>query len=296
MTLSSGVHRLASSSGELAYHDEGERNAPLIVLQHGFPDYPKTFFPLAERLRARGYRTVLPFLRGYAPSTLDGPFDDARLGLDLVELAEALSPGRPALLVGHDWGAVAVYRAVQLRPEAFMRAVTLAVPHTAAFTRNLRADLAQRWRSAYMAFFMLPFVPDRVVAARDFAFVDLLWRRWSPGHVAPADYMAELKACLSASMPSPLGHYRALASTFVRPRGASRPAKIRVPLLHLHGADDGCISAETSDGEERYFAGEFRREVLAGVGHFLHLEAPERISNRILEFIGDGERVQARSG
>ena len=35
-----------------------------------------------------------------------------------------------------------------------------------------------------MAFFMLPFVLERVVAMRDFAFVDALWRSWSPGYAA----------------------------------------------------------------------------------------------------------------
>jgi pimeloyl-ACP methyl ester carboxylesterase len=289
------LRRLASSKGDLAYYEDGDLDAPLIVLQHGFPDFPKTFFPLAKRLRARGYRTVMPFLRGYSPSTLEGPFDEARLGLDLVEMAEALSPGRPAILVGHDWGAVAVYRAARLRPEAFTRAVTLAVPHTAAFTRHLRSDRAQQWRSTYMAFFMLPLLPERVVAANGYAFVDLLWRRWSPGHAASPAYMAELKACLSESLPSPLGHYRALVSPFWRPRGAPRPGKIRVPFLHLHGQDDGCISVETSDGEERYFEGEFRREVLSGVGHFLHLEDPERVAQHILAFIGDGERDRTTS-
>ena len=68
------------------------------MLQHGFPDYPKTFFPLIARLTARGYRCVAPFLRGYAPSTTHGPFDQARLGDDLAELVKALSPHAPAVL------------------------------------------------------------------------------------------------------------------------------------------------------------------------------------------------------
>jgi pimeloyl-ACP methyl ester carboxylesterase len=138
-----------------------------------------------------------------------------------------------------------------------------------------------------MAFLMTPFVPERVVPARDYAFVDGLWRRWSPGYVPALDYMQELKRCLHASMPAPLGHYRALGRSLGRkPSGALRSAGIDVPLLHLHGEDDGCVAPAAGNGEERYFNAGFRREVLPGVGHFLQLEAPERVAERILAFIG----------
>ena len=63
-------------------------------------------------LCAAGYRCVAPWLRGYAPSTLEGPYDRQRVGDDLAELAEALCPNAPAVLVGHDWGAAATYTAV----------------------------------------------------------------------------------------------------------------------------------------------------------------------------------------
>jgi pimeloyl-ACP methyl ester carboxylesterase len=282
------LRHISSSSGELWFFDEGESDAPLVLLQHGFPDFPKTFHPLAKRLREAGYRTVSPFLRGYAPSTTEGPFGEARMGQDLVELARALSPSRPAVLVGHDWGAVATYAAVRLDRAAFRSAVTLAIPHVAAFTKNAMRDVSQQWRSAYMAFFAIPFVPERIVAARDYAFVDALWRRWSPGYVPQEEYMQELKRCLRASMPAPLGHYRALARSLGRKAtGALRSAGIDVPLLHLHGEDDGCVAPSASRGEERYFNAGFRSEVLPGVGHFLHLEAPDEVAEKILAFIGE---------
>jgi pimeloyl-ACP methyl ester carboxylesterase len=280
------VRSFASSAGQLAYLDQGDPSAPLVVLQHGFPDYPKTFLPLAERLCNAGYRAVSPFLRGYVPSTTSGPFDDARMGSDLVELTVALSPGRPAVLVGHDWGAVATYAAVRLRPDAFRKAITIAVPHVSALMRNMWSDPAQQRKSAYMAFFMLPLLPERIVPRHDFAFIDALWRRWSPGYVPPAHYMRELKSCLRASMPAPLGHYRALPSSLRQKQSSPlRSAGIGVPLLHLHGENDGCIALASSRGEERYFNAGFRREVLSG-GHFLHLEAPDRVASSILDFIG----------
>ncbi|HEX4477984.1 MAG TPA: alpha/beta fold hydrolase, partial [Polyangiaceae bacterium] len=173
------LRRQSLPGGEFAYYELGDPTAPLVVLQHGFPDHPKTFFPVADRLVGAGYRAVMPFLRGYAPSTLRGPFHQKRLGEDLVELSRALSPERATVLVGHDWGATATYAAVAHAPRAFRRAVTLAVPHVAAFQKNLAASVRQQLRSGYMVFFTLPFLPERIVPRNDFAFVDALWKRWS---------------------------------------------------------------------------------------------------------------------
>jgi pimeloyl-ACP methyl ester carboxylesterase len=274
--------------GRFAYLEQGDHRAPLVLLAHGFPDHPRTFLPVMARLCSAGYRCVAPFLRGYAPSTIQGPFDRQRVGDDLADLAEALSPDTPAVLVGHDWGGAAAYTALSRWPQRFRKAVTLAVPHVAAFERNLRRSRSQQQRSAYMAFFMLPLLPERMLAHRDFAYVDKLWRRWSPAYTPEPEHMRDVKACLRASMPAPLGYYRALRPSRTRLRQARLDARVRiyVPLLHLHGREDGCIAYEMAEGQDRYFKAEFHSEPLTGLGHFLHLEDPELIARAILEFIG----------
>jgi pimeloyl-ACP methyl ester carboxylesterase len=276
------------ASGHFAYLEQGDASAPLILLAHGFPDHAKTFLPLMARLCAAGYRCVAPYLRGYAPSTLLGPFDRQRVGDDLADLAESLSPDTPVVLIGHDWGAAATYTAVSRWPQRFRKAITLAVPHVAAFERNLRHSRSQQQRSAYMAFLMLPLMPERLLPSQDFWAIDKLWQRWSPGYTAPDDYMRELKNCLRASLPGPLGYYRALRPSRTRLRQALLDARvpIYVPLLHLHGRDDGCISYAMGDGQERYFKSEFHSEPMPGLGHFLHLEDPQRVAQAILDFIG----------
>ncbi len=291
------VQRVSLPSCELSYLELGDPEAPLVVLAHGFPDHPKTFLPLMTRLCAAGYRCVAPWLRGYAPSTLEGPYDRQRVGDDLAELAEALSPDLPCILIGHDWGAAATYTAIGRWPQRFRAAVALAVPHVAAFEKNLRRNRRQQRRSAYMAFFMLPGLPERVLPRNDFAYIDALWQRWSPKYTPDADYMRELKTCLQASLPAPLGYYRALRPSRTRLRQARLDARVHiyVPTLHLHGADDGCIAFDTSQGEEKYFKGEFHSENLAGLGHFLHLEDPQRVAAAILDFVGPAQRPRTHT-
>jgi pimeloyl-ACP methyl ester carboxylesterase len=283
--------------GRFAYRTFGADDAPLVLCLHGFPDHPASFEPLAGALANAGYRAVTPWMRGYAPSTLEGPFDLDRLAADLVELALALSPSRAAALVGHDWGAAATYAALAARPARFAAAVTMAVPHPLAFLRSLRrAD--QLRRSWYMGLFQLPGVAERAVAHDDYALIDALWRTWSPGFALAPQAMAQLKACLAASMPAPLGYYRAMvrpvAAAAARVRRAAAD-RVPVPTLHLQGADDGCIDVDAGAGQEAKFSGPFETRILADAGHFLANERPDEVASAVLEWLTRHAPARTRS-
>ncbi|MBP8806266.1 MAG: alpha/beta fold hydrolase [Kofleriaceae bacterium] len=262
----------------------GPADAPLALVLHGFSDAPPTFAPLLGALADRGYRVVAPWLRGYAPSPLAGPYDVDRLADDVLAWADRLSPTQPVALVGHDWGAAVTYVACARAPARFAAAVTLAVPHPAVFVRSLarRRQLARSW---YMLAFQVPGV-ERLAAARDFALIDRLWADWSPGFTLPAELRAALHATLRTSWPAPLLYYRALT----RPPGAAlarlrRRDRIAVPTLYLHGARDGCIGPEVGVGAERFFTAGYRREVVPDVGHFVAAEAPMAIAARIAAWL-----------
>jgi pimeloyl-ACP methyl ester carboxylesterase len=273
--------------GRFATLGAGAPAAPLVLCAHGFPDHPHTFEALAGRLVDAGFRVVAPWMRGYAPSVLEGPYGPESIARDLIAITEALSPGEPSYLVGHDWGASAVYGATALSPGRFRAAVTLAVPHPLTFVRALVRSREQRRKSWYMAFFQLPVISDRRVRKDYFAFIDRLYRDWSPGFTPDAGYMDELKRCLSRSMPGPLEYYRATFRLTPARLWATRSdfqalTRIAVPTLYLHGADDGCIGPEVAAGQERFFKKEFRAVTVPRAGHFLHLEAPAEVAGHVL--------------
>jgi len=262
----------------------GAPDAPLVLVLHGFPDAPSSFAPLLARLAAAGYRAVAPWMRGYAPSPLAGPYDADTLADDVLALGDQLSPDLPYSIVGHDWGALVTYVACARAPARLARAVALSVPHPAVFLRAL-ATPAQLARSWYMLAFQLPgAVP--IAAAFDFALIDRLWRVWSPGLVLPDAERRALHATLRTSWPAPLLYYRALT----RPLGPAlarvrRRDRINVPTLYLHGTDDGCIAAPPTDGAEPFFAADYRRELLPGAGHFLAVEQPAALAARITAWL-----------
>lgn len=254
----------------------GDPSAPPLLWLHGFPDHPPTaesFLSIVSRNRY----VIAPWLRGYAPSPLDGPYDLVALAEDAIAMIDHLGRG-PVDLVGHDWGAVITYAVCTLAPDRVRRAATLAVPHPLTFLRSL-ATPRQATRSWYMALFQLP-VAERLVRARELALVDQLWQRWSRSYRLDPDRRRELHACLEASLPAPLEYYRAM----VRPWPLRRFRKpIATPLLQLHGADDGCIAPPTTRDAKRFAQREL--VVIPGAGHFLHLEQPATIAGRVMSWL-----------
>jgi pimeloyl-ACP methyl ester carboxylesterase len=280
------------SGGSLRCLAAGRDDAPVALCLHGFPDFAPSFGPMLEALAKHGYRAVAPFLRGYAPSVLTGPYHLRAIADDVIALANALSPRRPIAIVGHDWGALATTFALARAPSRFVRAVTMAVPHPFALAENVRRDPSQLRRSWYIGFFQLPWLPERALARDDFAFVDRLWRAWSPGFRSPAETMRALKGCLAASMPAPIAYYRAIAwppADVVRRTRvfAKEGARIDGAMLLLMGAEDGCISPAMGQRNERFFARESRVEILDGAGHFLHLERPDDVHDLVLAWLGE---------
>ena len=275
--------RVDTGGATLACLVAGE--GPLVICAHGFPDCARSFRLQVPALVGAGFRVVCPWLRGYAPSTRarDGRYDPAALGNDLVALARHFSPGAPARLVGHDWGAIAAYAAVALAPGAFSHLATVAVPHLRVAARRF-ATPAQLRRSWYMAMFQLPRLAERRLAAHDFALVDRLWRDWSPSLRAPADELAAVKDALRGREPDVLAYYRALFSRAAPSTGRLLRRRTRVPSLYVHGLDDGCIGVALADGVERAYAGPVAVHRLRG-GHFVHQEAVEQFNGILVEFL-----------
>lgn len=284
------ISTIRTPRGHFSYLSEGHENDPLVLCLHGFPDHPRGWEILLEELRVAGYWAVAPWLRGYAPSQLDGDFDPDNLALDIQALAHAFSPNKKVHLVGHDWGAVLTWLAVATRPEQFSSAVTLAVPHPMQFFELLLKNPAQLGRSGYMGLFQVPAISDWLVRRRDFAFIDYLWKKWSPGYTPDPEYMAELKSCLRQSMPAPLSYYRQMLSPLLPsvrrlmdPNGPER--HVAVPVLSITGENDGCIAPKARVHAGRYMAAPYEQIEIPHAGHFMHLEAPAAVNSAILGWL-----------
>jgi pimeloyl-ACP methyl ester carboxylesterase len=251
---------------------------------------------LLGALAEAGFHAVAPFMRGYAPSTVEaGTYESAALAADALDLAESLAGPTPVRLVGHDWGGVAALHAAAWRPERVARLVTLAMPHAAALARAIRGDYEQQRRFWYQFLFLVDGLAERLVSADGFAFVDRLVADWSPGpSLAPEEWEA-VKRTLAAPgvLSAALGYYRAAYRPALRnPALAEVAARwadpVAAPTLAVAGAEDGCIGRAVHEAQTDGFRGPFRLEIVAGAGHWPHREAPDAVTPLVLEWLGDG--------
>lgn len=264
------------SFGALTCGDSG----PLALCLHGFPDSAHTWRHLLPQLAAAGYRAVAPWTRGYAPTVVpgNGDYSAAALSSDANALHDALGGDSDAVLIGHDWGALATYNAAANEPAKWRRLVTIAVPPPGIAT-NAFFRYEQLKRSFYIMLFQTP-LAEIVVGADDLIFIDKLWADWSPSYDGSAD-LPHVKAALRApaNLAAAIGYYRAMFSVG---GGDKSPPQ---PTLYLHGTDDGAFGVEGVAGTEQNLSAESRVDIIEGVGHFLHLEKPEEINKLILDWL-----------
>jgi pimeloyl-ACP methyl ester carboxylesterase len=282
---------VSANGMEFSYLEDGPVDGPLALCLHGFPDSAHTWRFLLPELAGAGFHAVAPFLRGYAPTEIpvDGHFQVGALARDINCLHEALGGGADAVIVGHDWGAMATYAAVAHEPERWRRAVTAAVPPTAAIGMNL-FTYAQLQRSWYMFFFLSP-LAEIALPMDNFAFIDRLWADWSPGYDGAWD-VARVKESIGdpAHIAAAIGYYRAIynpelqSPDYAEEQSASM-APTPKPTLYLHGRDDGCMLLSSVSNPLDFLAEGSEFVVVDHAGHFLQVEQPELVNARILDFL-----------
>ncbi|RFU39710.1 alpha/beta hydrolase [Actinomadura logoneensis] len=277
---------------EFGYLAAGPASGPLALCLHGFPDSAHTWRHLLPELAAAGHRAVAPFLRGYAPTAVppDGAYQTGALAADANALHEVFGGDGDAVLIGHDWGAMAAYAASASAPGRWRRVVTLAVPPMGALLETFFA-YEQLKRSFYIFLMQTPLA---AMAMTD-DFVAGLWNDWSPGYGGAED-AARFMRCMAspAHMEAAIGYYRAmLDSSGHLPRYAAEQEAAAKrgerPTLYLHGASDGCLGADTVFGDRSELLARLpadsRAELVPDAGHFLHLERPDEVNRRVLDWI-----------
>ncbi|WP_370289391.1 alpha/beta fold hydrolase [Nocardioides sp.] len=258
--------------------------APLVVALHGYPDTAWTWRRVAPLLVEAGYRVVAPFQRGYAPSAIpaDGDYSVRALADDAVALHAALGGDERALLVGHDWGALAATTVASRAAQPYRAIAALAVPPLAHVqpSRDVlgawsAAMLRQPFRSWYIAVNQVPGLTERVFAR----MVARLWAWWSPGYDAREDL-----ALLAQAVPD-RAHERAVVSYYraIVPGLREAMGPPQHPLLYLHGARDGCLDPRIVPVvTARMPAG--RVHAVPDAGHFLELEQPDAVAGHLLRY------------
>ncbi|MFZ1864500.1 MAG: alpha/beta hydrolase [Polyangiales bacterium] len=286
MLVESEFHNVTRGGQTWRYHDSGQGKP--IVLFHGFPDTPHSFAGIARTLNEEGYRTILPYLRGYHPDTLvaSRPYDAVTLAEDAIGLLDALQLDS-AVLVGHDWGATLVYGAAALAPDRVNAIVPIAIPHPRTLKPKNALETAGLFVMArHFVYFQLPWA-EAGARRNDFAYIEKLYRRWAPDWRGPERDAALARAKEAFSQPEVLtaaiDYYRAMFGKV--DRRLTGPLQTR-GLMIAGGKDFGGRLGPYKKSQDLFEQGA-DLIVMPDAGHWPHRENEAEFTEALLNFLGD---------
>lgn len=278
------IKRIKANGIQFAYFEVGV--GPLVLCLHGFPDTPHSFLPMMQQLAEAGYRVIAPFMRGYAPTSKaeDNNYSILSLAQDTLAIIDALAMGdEKAIVIGHDWGGFAAYTAANLAPEKIHVLVQLCMPHmhVSNFTW---AQLKKSW---YVWYFQLPGLPEKKLPQNDFAFINRLYKSWSPDWAFLPEQLVEIKKALMAEggVRAALSYYRAMIRGVTKKQWQVMSQQTTVPSLLVAGESDGAIGIDQFKNISSAYAGQFRFLSYPKVGHFPQCENTDNLVSDILEFV-----------
>jgi pimeloyl-ACP methyl ester carboxylesterase len=287
----------------IAYEDTGDPRGVPVVLLHGFPDDVHAFDEVVPPLVKAGYRTLVPYLRGYGPTRFREAAaprmaEQAAIGQDVIDFADALGLARFAV-AGYDWGGRAAAIAAALHPDR-VRATVLIGGYTVQNTVSPQPPAAPE--TEHRLWYQYYFNTERGRAglqANRRAICRYLWQVWSPGWRFSDDAYTRT----AASFDNPdfvdvvVHSYRHRIGnapgeprfTEIEARLATRP-RIQAPSITLYGADDGIARPplESPPAERAVFEKLVARRVVPEVGHFMPRERPDAVSSALLELLATG--------
>jgi pimeloyl-ACP methyl ester carboxylesterase len=269
--------RIAVGDISLSVLDEGEGEA--VLLLHGFPDSAALWRHQIPALVGAGYRVIAPDLRGFGDSDKPADARAYRIALivaDMAALLDTLGVER-VRVVGHDWGAAVAWAFTAFHGARVERLAALAVGHPSAFAAEF--TLRQRMRSWYMLLFQFAGVAEELLSRDDWR----LFREFMHGTVDLERYIADLSR--PGALTAALNWYRANANP-ARELDAPRAVPpITTPTLGMWASHDFALLEEQMRRSGEFLAGPWRYERLEGLGHWMQLDAPERVNELLLDFL-----------
>jgi pimeloyl-ACP methyl ester carboxylesterase len=260
---------------------------PAVLLLHGWPDSHELWRHQVAGLTDAGYRVVAPDLRGFGDSGKPAAVEDYGLPQiigDLVGVLDHLELGQ-VHVVGHDWGGAIGSVFAAMMPARVASLTCLSVGHPAAFRA---AGWEQREKSWYMLLFQFAGVAERWLSQDDFRNFRELSR-----HPDADSVIARLRE--PAALTASLGVYRAVLApeSLVSPPTQIPP--IPVPTMGVWSTGDFALTEQAMTGTAAYVTGPWRYERIAGAGHWMQLDMPDRVTRLLLDFLADARSTTTAS-
>lgn len=295
-TAFASIRQINAGLLNVGYAEAGPADGPAVVMLHGWPYDIHAFVEVAPLVASRGYRVIVPYLRGYGSTTFlsKDTFRNgqpAAVALDIIALMDALRIQK-AVLAGFDWGARTVDIMAALWPERCSGLVAVSgylIGSQAAGKMPLPPVAEHEW---WYQFYL---ATDR---GRDgyqkytHDFTRLIWQQASPRwKFDDATFERSAAAFRNPDHVAVSVHnYRwrqGLAEGEARyddteKRLAAAPT-IGVPTITMEGDANGAPHPAPSAYRNKFTGKYEHRDLTGGIGHNLPQEAPTAFAQAVLD-------------
>ncbi|MCC2309422.1 alpha/beta fold hydrolase [Cellulomonas chengniuliangii] len=289
-------HQLVPANGarfHVAVAGPDDRDAPMVVLLHGLLQFWWAWRHQLPALGDAGYRVVAMDLRGAGSS--DKPpqgYDMPTLTRDVAGVVRSMGADS-AVIVGHGLGGDVAWSMPAYHPSLTEAVAAVGAPHPLRTRSEPRSALAPA-AARRLAYFQLPYLPERSLTRTD--LVARVMREWgAPGWLD--DDVAETyrrAARVPFAAHSAMEQARWVVRSGPRLDGRRYLAALRaapaVPVLQVHGELDGCRPAGAAPAVGHIAASlgaGYRFEKVAGAGHYVPEEAPDRVNELLLAWLDE---------
>ena len=280
-------HRTVSARGA-SLHVATAGSGPPLLLLHGWPEYWRTWEPVMRLLQDR-FTLIAPDLRGFGASDKPaGPWSSQDHASDLLALLDAMGVGRVGV-VGHDVGGAVMQPLARQAPDRLSGLFFFDFTYPGIGPRMGAPDrLREIW---YQSFHLMDFAPALVGASRESCriYLGYILRHWSHREDA---FDAVLEDWVDTylqpgNLEGGFAFYKAAnADRLGMMRGeAPKLPPIAVPTCVRWAEHDPLFPPAWTDKLGDTFT-DLDLAIFQGVGHFPHMEAPERAAAEIARFFG----------
>lgn len=265
---------LSLVEGEVHYQLIGQKDAPLVVLVHGFSVPSYVWDPTVTSLEAAGFQVLIYDLygRGYS-ERVRSEYDIALFTNQLKDLLQALEINQPVLVAGLSMGGPITARFASLYPEKVSGVILISPEVTRPTTGDIFPLNLPLVGEYLMAVVMEPFLLPKMQSA-DFVHPEK-FPDWEDQYKVQLQYKGTGRALLSTirnlTENDPVDDYRELAGT-------------GVPTLLIWGAEDQTIGWDQIEILIQLLP-EIEIETVPDAGHLSHYEHPEIVNPVMIEFL-----------
>jgi len=285
-----GTARVKAAGAEIHARVGPRREAPALLLLHGYPQTHAIWHKIAPRLAAR-FNVVATDLRGYGESgkpaadATHAAYSKREMARDQVEVMRALGHER-FFVAGHDRGARVAHRLAMDHADAVERIAVLDIAPTLAMYEQTGEAFARYY---WHWFFLIlpPHMPERMIEAEAEAYLREKMGSGSAGLEPFAEAAwREYRRCFTpGTIHASCEDYRASAGIDLEHDRADRDEarKVKAPLLALWGANGVVERCFRPLDEWRRVADHVQGRALPA-GHYLPEEVPDLVADELERF------------